>query len=140
MSYQTNSPVAARLSLTIGDRQTQIDRNSSMTLPADAHNPAARHTMMPSAPSLATSLSQAFVSGSGFLPDHLVTLRITTGSDDIADYLTYTTDVAGALHAPLPPSSAVRLLRIAATDHRCDPGSEDGLLWSNICTISIGDW
>ncbi|MEE6177733.1 hypothetical protein [Mycobacterium sp. 050134] len=90
-------------------------------------------------PSIAATADEVFVIGSGFQPDYPVTIRITTGRDDIADYLTYTTDAEGLLHAALPTATASGTLRISATDHRSAAGSDDGLLWSNTCTIALGE-
>jgi hypothetical protein len=42
------------------------------------------------------------VTGSGFLPDHRVAIRITRAGEDIDDYLTYVTDGDGCLHSDLP--------------------------------------
>jgi hypothetical protein len=90
-------------------------------------------------PSIAATADEVLVIGSGFQPDYPVTIRITTGGDDVADYLTYTTDAEGRLHAALPAMTAGGTLRISATDHRPAAGSDDGLLWSNTYTIALGD-
>lgn len=70
------------------------------------------------------------VTGTGFLADHNITIRITRPEDDISDYLAYVTDSNGHVHAELP-TVAVGTLHIAATDHRPDPYGTCGRLWSN---------
>jgi hypothetical protein len=78
------------------------------------------------------------VTGSGFLPDHNVALRITRAGEDISDYLTYMTDGDGYLHCELP-TSAAGTVYIAATDHRPDPEGACGRLWSNTYTLVVAD-
>jgi hypothetical protein len=70
------------------------------------------------------------VTGTGFLADHNVTIRITRPGDDISDYLAYVTDSNGHLDAELP-TSALGTLHIAATGNRPDPDGTCGRLWSN---------
>jgi hypothetical protein len=77
------------------------------------------------------------VTGSGFLPNHHVTIRITRAGEDIDDYLAYVTDADGSLHSELP-SSVTGTLSIAATDHRRDPDGSCGRLWSNACNPRRG--
>jgi hypothetical protein len=78
------------------------------------------------------------VTGSGFLPDHRVTIRITRAGEDIDDYLAYVTDGDGYLHSDLP-SSVTGTLSIVATDHRRDPDGACGRLWSNACTLVVAE-
>jgi hypothetical protein len=75
------------------------------------------------------------VTGSGFLPDEIVTIRISRPEDDVSDYLTYPANRVGRLRAELPASAANGTMYIAATDHRPDPGDACGRLWSNTCTL-----
>ena len=44
------------------------------------------------------SVHAHLVTGSGFLPDHNVTVRITPAGEDISDYLAYLVDGNGYLH------------------------------------------
>jgi hypothetical protein len=78
------------------------------------------------------------VTGSGFLPDHRVAIRITCAGEDISDYLTYMTDGDGYLQCELP-DGATGTLYIAATDHRPDPDGACRRLWSNTCPLVVGD-
>ena len=78
------------------------------------------------------------VTGSGFLPDHRVAIRITAAGEDISDYLTYVTDGHGNLHCEIPDSVTGKLY-IAATDHRPDPKGACGRLWSNTYTLVAAD-
>jgi hypothetical protein len=78
------------------------------------------------------------VTGSGFLPDHRVAIRITGAGEDIDDYLTYVTDGDGCLHSDLP-NGVTGKLYIAATDHRPDPGGACGRLWSNTCSLFVAE-
>jgi hypothetical protein len=75
------------------------------------------------------------VTGSGFLPDHYVAVRITAAGEGIDDYLTYVTDADGYLHCDLPNGVAGKLY-IAATDHRPDPDGACGRLWSNTVIVT----
>ncbi len=78
------------------------------------------------------------VTGSGFLPDHRVAIRITGAGEDIDDYLTYVTDGDGCLHSDLPDGVTGRLY-ISATDHRRDPDGACGRLWSNTCSLFVAE-
>src|SRR4051812_46662184 len=78
------------------------------------------------------------VTGTGFLPDHNVTIRITRRGEDVSDYLPYATDRNGHLCAALP-TSAVGTLHITASDHRPDPDGACGRLWSNTYTLVVVD-
>lgn len=87
-------------------------------------------------PIITATERQLVVTGSGFLSNHSVTIRITHAGDEIADYLTYTTDADGCLTAPLPLTAIVGTAQISASDHRLNPLSDDGLLWSNALTVT----
>jgi hypothetical protein len=75
------------------------------------------------------------VIGAGFLPDHEVTVGIVCPGDDVVDYLSYTTDRNGRLHAELPATVTTGRPQIAATDHRPNPNGACGRLWSNTYTL-----
>jgi hypothetical protein len=75
------------------------------------------------------------VIGAGFLPDREVTVRITRPRESVSDYVTYTSDRNGDLHAELPATALSGILEIAATDHRPDPDGPCGRIWSNTCTL-----
>jgi hypothetical protein len=97
-----------------------------------SNSPAAPHSS--ATPTI--SARGHLVTGSGFLRDHNVTIRITRAGDDIDDYLAYVTDGHGYLHSELP-SSITCTLSIAATDYRRDPDGACGWLWSNACTLIV---
>ena len=86
-----------------------------------------------------TATAGHVVIGAGFLPDHNVTVRVIYAAENVSDYLTYTTDHGGFLHASLPTSAPSGSLRISATDHRTDRDGACGLLWSNTATVDPGD-
>jgi hypothetical protein len=88
----------------------------------------------PSSATLTISAHGHLVTGSGFLPDHNVSIRITRAGEDISDYLTYLADGDGCLHCELP-NNATGTLYIAATDHRPEPDGACGRLWSNTYTL-----
>ena len=77
------------------------------------------------------------VLGAGFLPDREVTVRITRPGESVSDYVTYTSDRNGDLHAELPATALSGILEIAATDHRPDPGGRCGRIWSNTYTLKF---
>jgi hypothetical protein len=90
-------------------------------------------------PTISATGGHVVVTGAGFLPNHPVTIRITHADDDIADYLSYTTDPDGYLTAPLPTTAVAETAHIAATDHRHDPHGEHGLLWTNTVIVTAAD-
>lgn len=77
------------------------------------------------------------VIGAGFLPDREVTVRITCPGESVSDYVTYTSDRSGDLHAELPATALSGMLQIAATDHRPDPDGPCGRVWSNTYTVTF---
>ena len=104
-------------------------------MPASLSNsPAAPHSY--GTPTI--SATRHLVTGSGFLPDHIVAIRITRAGEDIDDYLAYVTDGHGHLYSELP-SSVTGTVSIAATDHRRDPDGACGWLWSNACTLVVAE-
>jgi hypothetical protein len=72
------------------------------------------------------------VIGADFLPD-----RITRPGESVSDYVTYTSDRNGDLHAELPATALSGILQIAATDHRPDPDGQCGRIWSNTYTLKV---
>ena len=100
----------------------------------ESHDPAAPHSS--ATPTI--SAKGHLVTGSGFLPDHNVTIRITRAGEDIDDYLADVTDGHGYLHCELP-NGAPGTFYIAATDHRPDPEGACGRLWSNTYTLVVAD-
>jgi hypothetical protein len=77
------------------------------------------------------------VIGADFLPDREVTVRITRPGESVSDYVTYTSDRNGVLHAELPATALIGILEIAATDHRPDPDGPCGRIWSNTYTLKF---
>jgi hypothetical protein len=77
------------------------------------------------------------VVGADFLPDCEVTVRITHPAESVSDYVTYTSDRNGDLHAELPATALVGIVEIAATDHRPDPAGQCGRIWSNTYTLTF---
>jgi len=95
-------------------------------------NPSVPHSSLP--PTI--SADGHLVTGSGFLPDHRVAVRITCAGEDIDDYLIYVTDGDGCLHSDLS-NGVTGKLYIAATDLRPDPDGACGRLWSNTCSFFV---
>ena len=91
----------------------------------------------PTSPVISASRGQVSITGSGFLPNRLVTVRITHTGDDIRDYLTYVSDADGFLNVVLPETALIETGHIAVTDHRLDPAGEGGLLWSNTVIVAF---
>ena len=90
----------------------------------------------PTGPIISASCGHVLVTGSGFLPNRSVTIRITYIDEDIVDYLTYVSDADGYLSAPLPETAVSETGHIAVTDHRPYPDGDEGLLWSNIVIVT----
>ena len=87
-------------------------------------------------PIISASHGEVLITGSGFLPNHSVTIRIADIGEDIVDYLTYVSDADGYLSAPLPETAVTETGQIAVTDHRPDPDGDAGLMWSNTVTVA----
>ena len=92
--------------------------------------------VLPTSPAISASRGQVSITGSGFLPNRLVTIHIKYTGDDIADYLTYTSDADGYLSAQLPETVVTETGHIAVTDQRADPAGDGGLLWSNTIVVT----
>jgi len=90
----------------------------------------------PAGPIISVAGGQFLITGSGFLPNHSVTIRIADIGEDIVDYLTYVTDANGRLSAPLPETAITETGHVAVTDHRPDPDCDGGLLWSNTVIVT----
>ena len=99
------------------------------------NQPPAR-LVRPAGPIISASRSQVLITGTGFLPNCPVTVRIEYSGEDIVDYLTYTTDADGGLSAPLPQTAVTETGHITVTDHRPDPHGDGGLLWSNTVIVA----
>jgi hypothetical protein len=108
-------------------------------MPADGPDnqsaaPPARRTR--SGPIISACGGHTLITGTGFLPNRPVTVRIVHSGDDVVDYLTYMSDADGALRAPLPETAVTGTGRITVTDHRPDPAGDRGLLWSNTVIVA----
>jgi hypothetical protein len=90
----------------------------------------------PTGPVIGVSRGQVLITGTGFLPNCPVTVRITYAGDDIVDYLTYISDADGYLSAALPETAIIETGHIAVTDNRPDPAGDGGLLWSNTVIVT----
>ena len=90
----------------------------------------------PAGPIISASCGQVLITGSGFLPNRSITIRITSIGEDIVDYLTYISDANGGLSAALPETAIIETGHIAVTDHRLDPRGDGGLLWSNTVIVA----
>ena len=92
----------------------------------------------PTSPTISASRGQILITGTGFLPNCPVTVRITYSGQDIVDHLTYTSDADGLLSAALPAAAITTETAhsITVTDHRRDPAGDSGLLWSNTVIIT----
>jgi hypothetical protein len=90
----------------------------------------------PTDPLISASRGHVLITGSGFLPNRSVTIRITYIGEDVVDYLTYISDADGYLSAPLPETAVSETGHIAVTDHRPDPDGDGGLLWSNTVIVT----
>jgi hypothetical protein len=87
-------------------------------------------------PIISASRGQVVITGTGFLPNRPVTIRITYTGDDVVDYLTYISDADGHVSAPLPETAVTENGHITVTDHRPDPDGDGGLLWSNTVIVT----
>jgi hypothetical protein len=106
-------------------------------MPTDApgdHAPAP--PVRPTSPVISVSCGQVLITGTGFLPNCPVTVRVTSTGEDIVDYLTYTSDADGYLSAALPETAITPTGYIAVTDNRPDPAGDAGLLWSNTVIVT----
>jgi len=106
-------------------------------MPTDApghHAPAP--PVRPAGPIISASPGQVFITGTGVLPNHRTTIRITHSGDDIVDYLAYFSDADGHLSAALPETAITETGHITVTDHRPDPAGDCGLLWSNTVIVT----
>jgi hypothetical protein len=104
-------------------------------MPTDAageHVPAP--PLRPTNPVIGVSHVQVLITGTGFLPDCPVIVRITSTSEDVVDYLTYSSDADGYLSAALPETAITQIGHIAVTDNRPDP--DGGVLWSNTVIVT----
>jgi hypothetical protein len=86
-------------------------------------------------PVISASRGQVLITGTGFLPNCAVTVRITYGGQGIVDYLTYISDADGYLSAALPETAIIETEHITVTDNRADPAG-GGLLWSNTVIVT----
>ena len=89
-------------------------------------------------PIISASGGQILITGTGFLPNSPVTVRITYSGEDIVDYLTYISDADGFLSAALPAAAITTetAYNITVTDHRRDLAGDGGLLWSNTVVVT----
>lgn len=106
-----------------------------MAIDVPGNQPTAR-PIGPTGPIISASRGQVLITGSGFLPNRSVTIRITYIGEDFVDYLTYVSDADGYLSAPLPETAVTETGHIAVTDHRPDPDGDRGLLWSNTVRVT----
>jgi hypothetical protein len=106
-------------------------------MPTDVpgHQPPAR-PVRPAGPIITAYDGEIFITGTGFLPNRPVTVRIAHSDDDVVDYLTYISDADGALSAPLPETAVTETGRITVTDHRPDHAGNGGVLWSNTVIVT----
>jgi hypothetical protein len=107
-------------------------------MPTDATGEhAAAPPVRPTSPVISAARGQALITGTGFLPNRAVTVRITGTAEDIVDYLTYISDSEGCLCAPLPETAITETTHVDVTDHRLDPAGGGGLLWSNTVSVAV---
>jgi hypothetical protein len=106
-----------------------------MTDPAPV-NPTTPRSTGSGAPTITVGAGY-IVAGAGFLPDHVVTIRVTYTADNVSDYLAFSTNARGELYAELPISPATGTLYVVATDHRTDRHGACRLVWSNTETIRL---
>jgi hypothetical protein len=106
-----------------------------MPIDVPGNQPTAR-PIGPTGPIISASCGHVLITGSGFLPNRPVTVRIAHSGDDVVDYLSYISDADGGLSAPLPETAVTETGHITVTDHRPDPDGDGGLLWSNAVIIT----
>jgi hypothetical protein len=99
-------------------------------------NQSPARPVQPAGPIISAYNGHVFITGTGFLPNRPVTVRIAYSDDDVVDYLTYISDADGVLSAPLPETAVTETGHITVTDHRPDPAGDCGLLWSNTVTVT----
>jgi hypothetical protein len=99
-------------------------------------NQSPARPVRPAGPIISTYDGRVFITGTGFLPNRPVTVRIAYSGDDVVDYLTYISDADGTLSAPLPETAVTETGHITVTDHRPDPFGDGGLLWSNTVIVT----
>jgi len=90
----------------------------------------------PPGPIISASRGQVLITGSGFLPNHSVTIRITYLGEDIVDYFTDVSDANGGLSVPLQETAFTGCGHITVTDHRPHPDGDGGPLWSNTVIVT----
>jgi len=92
----------------------------------------------PNSPIISASRGPILITGTGFLPNCVLTVRITNSGEDIVDYLTYISDADGFLSAALPVAAITTetAYNITVTDHRHDLTGDGGLLWSNTVVVT----
>ena len=90
----------------------------------------------PTGPIISASRGEVLITGTGFLPNQPVTVRITNSGEGVVDYLTYISDADGRLYAALPETTVIRNGQITVTDQRPDPAGNCGLLWSNTVILA----
>jgi hypothetical protein len=78
------------------------------------------------------------ITGSGFLPDYNVAIRVTRAGEDISDYLTFMTDGDGYLHGELP-ASVTGTLYIAVTDRPLRSWGAWGPAVEQPCTLVVAE-
>ena len=91
----------------------------------------------PFRPIISASRGQALITGSGFLPNHSVTVRIMCAAEDVVDCLSYVSGGDGRLSAMLPEAAITDVGYVNVTDHRPDPDGDCGLLWSNTVIVAV---
>lgn len=79
-------------------------------------------TVRPAGAIISAYDGQVVITGTGFLPNRPVTVRIAHSVDAVVDYLACTSDADGAVSAPLPEPAVSETGRSAFTDDRPNPG------------------
>ena len=107
-------------------------------MPTDAPGEHAAAPTGTDSPIISACRGQVLITGTGFLPNCPVTVRITYTGEDIVDYLTYITDAEGFLSAALPAAAITAETghNVTVTDHRRDLAGDSGLLWSNTVMVT----